>query len=239
MSKSIACLIVDDEPLAANVLKEYVNKVPQLNLIGTASSAMEAFAIMNDKHIDLLLLDIEMPNMNGIEFIKSLPEPPKVIITTAYREYAFESYEIEVVDYLLKPISFNRFFKSITKLVKQTGSQSQVEEDTPMEVPKSGGSIYVYANKKNLKVYFDDILYIESIKDYVTIHTQSDQIVSKSTITKFEDLLPDSFIRVHRSFIVNGAHISAYTHQDVEIGDIELPIGSSYKHKVLELLKNG
>ena len=236
MSNSIACLIVDDEPLAAKVLKEHISEIPQLELIGVASSAMDAFAILSSQHADLLLLDIQMPNMNGIEFIKSLKSPPSVIITTAYREYAFESYEIEVVDYLLKPISFNRFFKAITKFIgRKEGSVAEKETSEPIS---NGGSIYVYSNKKNLKVYFDDIQYVESIKDYITIHTSSDQIVSKSTITKFEDLLSDSFIRIHRSFIVNTKHITAYTHQDVELGKVELPIGSSYKQKVIALLKN-
>lgn len=235
MSESITCLIVDDEPLAINVLKEFVNEVPQLELVGSASSAMEAFAALSEKSIDLVLLDIEMPNMNGIEFVKSLKTPPSVIITTAYREYAFESYEIDVVDYLLKPISFNRFFKAVSKLIEQKGGS--VPKEDLVEAPK-GGSIYVYANKKNLKVYFDDITYVESIKDYITIHTLSSQIVSKSTITKFEDLLPDSFIRIHRSFIVNAKHITAYTHQDVELDEVELPIGSSYKQKVIDRLKS-
>ncbi|MEL7002003.1 MAG: response regulator [Bacteroidota bacterium] len=131
MSKRISCLIIDDEPLASNVLKEYVNQVPQLDLVGTSSSAMEAFSVINEQRVDLVLLDIEMPNMNGIEFIKSLSDPPAVIITTAYREYAFDSYEIEVVDYLLKPISFSRFFKAITKFLKHSESSLISPEDPP------------------------------------------------------------------------------------------------------------
>ncbi len=233
MSESIKCLIVDDEPLAIKVIKGYVEQVPQLELVDTCGDAMSAFQVINQKKVDLIFLDIEMPGINGISFIKSLSNPPAVILTTAFREYAFESYEIEVVDYLLKPISFDRFFKAINKHLKSKTATPEMP-DTPA---KTGGSIYVYSNKKNLKVYFDDILYVESIKDYITIHTTEAQIVSKNTITNFEELLPSSFLRIHRSFIVNSTKITAFTHQDIEIGDKEVPIGTSYKRAVLEQLK--
>ncbi len=233
MSELIKCLIVDDEPLAIDVIKGYVEQVPQLSLIDTCSDAMSAFQIINDQSIDLIFLDIEMPGINGISFIKSLSNPPAVILTTAFREYAIESYEIEVVDYLLKPISFDRFFKAINKHLKS----GTIVTGIPAPPEKSGGSIYVYSNKKNLKVYFDDILYVESIKDYITIHTSEAQITSKNTITNFEELLPSGFLRVHRSFIVNSSKITAFTHQDIEIGDKEIPIGTSYKRAVLDQLK--
>ncbi len=233
MTTSIKCLIIDDEPLAVDVIKGYVNQMPQLELIDTCKDAMSAFQILNEQSIDLIFLDIEMPGINGISFIKSLTDPPAVILTTAFREYAFESYEIEVVDYLLKPISFDRFFKAINKYMKSESANVEV----PTFPTKSGSSIYVYSNKKNLKVYFDDILFVESIKDYITIHTPDDHIISKNTITNFEELLPSNFLRVHRSFIVNTAKITAYTHQDIEIGEKEIPIGTSYKKFVLEQLK--
>jgi DNA-binding LytR/AlgR family response regulator len=233
MSELIKCLIVDDEPLAIDVIKDYVKQVPQLSLVDSCSDAMSAFQIINQQPIDLIFLDIQMPGINGISFIKSLSNPPAVILTTAFREYAIESYEIEVVDYLLKPISFDRFFKAINKHLNST----TLIASTPTVAAKAGGSIYVYSNKKNLKVYFDDILYVESIKDYITIHTTDRQIISKSTITNYEELLPASFFRVHRSFIVNSAKINAFTHQDIEIGDKEIPIGTSYKRVVLEQLK--
>lgn len=233
MSEVIKCLIVDDEPLAVDIIKGYVEQVPQLELIGTCNDAMGAFKVINEQPVDLIFLDIEMPGINGISFIKSLANPPAVILTTAFREYAFESYEIEVVDYLLKPISFDRFFKAINKHLKSKTSAPEI----PVAPAKTGGSIYVYSNKKNLKVYFDDILYVESIKDYITIHTNDGQVISKNTITNFEELLPVVFLRIHRSFIVNTAKITAYTHQDIEIGDKEIPIGASYKRVVLEQLK--
>ncbi len=234
MNQKIKCLIVDDEPLAIMVLKDFLEKVPQLELITTCADALQAFQVLNQEAIDLVFLDIEMPGLNGIDFIKSLANPPSIILTTAYREYAMESYEIEVVDYLLKPIAFSRFFKAINKYLKSVNNfvlEQTVEQKT------SQGSIYVYSNKKNIKVYLDDILYLESLKDYIRIHTSEQQIVSKDTISRYEELLPDSFLRVHRSFIINTEKISAFTQHDIEIGTKEIPIGSSYKKRVMQLLK--
>lgn len=236
MSTTIKCLIVDDEPLAINIIKEYISQVPQLELVTTCPDAIQAFKALNEHTIDLVFLDIEMPHLNGINFIKSLANPPAIILTTAYRDYALESYEIDVVDYLLKPISFPRFFKAVTKHLNSIGTNTPIQA-APTSNTRSG-SIYVYSNKKNIKVYFEEILYIESIKDYVRIHTTTKNIISKDTITKYETLLPNSFFRIHRSFIVNSAKISAFTPHDIEIGDKELPIGTSYKKKVMELLKH-
>ncbi len=234
MHQKIKCLIVDDEPLAITVLKEFLEKIPQLELVNTCADALQAFQILSQEKIDLVFLDIEMPGLNGIDFIKSLANPPSIILTTAYREYAMESYEIEVVDYLLKPISFSRFFKAINKYLK---SINIVAVEQVVEQKTSQGSIYVYSNKKNIKVYLEEILYIESLKDYVRIHTSQQQIISKDTISRYEELLPNSFLRVHRSFIINKEKISAFTQHDIEIGEQEIPIGSSYKKKVIELLK--
>ncbi|MEM6318540.1 MAG: LytTR family DNA-binding domain-containing protein [Bacteroidota bacterium] len=235
MYSKIKCLIVDDEPLAISVIKEYLEKVPQLELVHTCEDALQAFQLLRQESIDLIFLDIEMPNLNGIDFVKSLSNPPAVILTTAYREYALESYEVEVVDYLLKPISFSRFFKAINKYLKLSNATTP---PTPVEVQKKvKGSIYVYSDKRNIKVFLDDILYIESLKDYVRIHTSEQRILSKDTISRYESLLPDAFLRVHRSFIVNTTKISAYTQHDIEIGVHEIPIGTSYKKQVKEYLR--
>jgi len=230
-------LIVDDEPLAIGVIKDYIERVPQLELVKTCSDAMEALQAINNYRIDLLFLDIEMPAMNGIDFLRSLTNPPQVILTTAFRKYAFDSYDVDVIDYLLKPISFNRFFKSISKYIKLNSSRSQAS-NIEKTTPSKSSSIYVYADKKNVKVYLDDIIYIESIKDYVRIHTADKNLISKATITKYENLLPEIFLRIHRSFIVNTAKISAYTQHDVEIDKKEIPIGSSYKKKVAEFFND-
>lgn len=234
MNQKIKCLIVDDEPLAIMVLKDFLEKVPQLELITTCADALQAFQVLNQASIDLVFLDIEMPGLNGIDFIKSLANPPAIILTTAYREYAMESYEIEVVDYLLKPIAFSRFFKAINKYLK---SVNNFALEQTVEQKKSQGSIYVYSNKKNIKVYLEEILFVESLKDYIRIHTSEQQIISKDTISRYEELLPNSFLRVHRSFIVNTEKISAFTQHDIEIGAKEIPIGSSYKKRVMQLLK--
>jgi len=235
MSARIKCIIVDDEPLAINIIKEYIAQIPQLALVTTCADAIQAYQALNEDSIDLLFLDIEMPQLNGIDFIKSLANPPAVILTTAYRDYALESYEIAVVDYLLKPISFSRFFKAVTKYLS-TSNKITTSQATPTFSNQSG-SIYVYANKKNIKVYFNDILYLESIKDYVRIHTTGKNIITKDTMSKYEILLPNSFIRIHRSFIVNSAKITAFTPHDIEIDEKELPIGTSYKKRIIELLK--
>ena len=234
MEHKIKCLIVDDEPLASEVIQGYIKQVAQLSLVAICKDAMQAFQKLNTENIDLVFLDIEMPRMNGIEFIKSLSNPPSVILTTAYREYAMESYEIEVVDYLLKPISFSRFFKAVNKYLKS------VTESTPVITnprARSRSSIFVYSDKRNVKVYLDDISYIESIKDYIRIHTAERTVISKDTISKYERLLPETFLRIHRSFIINTAKITAFTAHDVGIGKLELPIGTSYKKGVSDRLK--
>ncbi len=235
MNKSIKCLVVDDEPLAIQVVADYIGQVSQLELVATCTSPLQAFQVINREEIDLMFLDIEMPELSGIDFIKSLANPPALILTTAYRKYAFESYEIEVVDYLLKPISFKRFFKAISKYFKTIRLTQEAHPTVGNEAAQ--GSIFVYSNKKNIKVDFDDILYIESLKDYIRIHTSESSIISKDTITRYEEILPTSFLRIHRSFIVSIKKITAFTHQDIEIGSKEIPIGSSYKKAVLERLK--
>lgn len=236
MNQTIKCLIVDDEPLAIDVIKEYIDRVPQLELVSTCNDAMEALQALSKHRVDLLFLDIEMPTMNGIDFLRSLSDPPQVILTTAFRKYAFDSYDVDVIDYLLKPVSFNRFFKSISKYNKLNSSQT-TENTSEVSKPAKSSSIYVYADKKNVKVYLDDIIYVESIKDYVRIHTTRQTLISKATITKYENLLPQTFLRIHRSFIVNTLKITAYTQHDIEIEKKEIPIGSSYKKKVAEFLK--
>ena len=231
MKESIACIVVDDEPLASKVIEEYVMQVPQLQLVGTCDSAMQAFQLLHNEHIDLMFLDIEMPEMSGLSFLKSISNPPDVILTTAYREYALESYEVDVSDYLLKPISFQRFFKSITKYIEKRNGKNMIAPIVETDVSK--GSLFVYADKKNIRVYYNDILYVESIKDYVRLHCKDGNIISKDTISRYEEILPANFIRIHRSFIINKSKITAYTNHDVELGKKEIPIGVSYKKEVL------
>ncbi len=231
------CLVIDDEPLAIEIIKGYIDRIPQLEFVQDCTDAMEAFKYLSDHDIDLLFLDIEMPEISGIDFIKNIPSCPPVILTTAYREYAIESYELAVVDYLLKPISFNRFFKAITKFLDLNSVKAGVSSE-PKSVNQEKSYMYVYADRKNVKVDLDEILYIESIKDYIRIHMTHQNIIAKDTITRYEHILPHAFLRIHRSYIVNTSKITAFTQQDIEIGPKQLPIGVSYKRQVIDRLKS-
>lgn len=230
------CIIIDDEPLAIALIEDHVSKFSNLEIVATCQNAIEGFEVLKSHQIDLIFLDIQMPMLTGIEFLKSLRNPPKVIFTTAYREYAIESYELDVIDYLLKPISFDRFFKAINKYFKivETKSITVIAES---KLDDSTRHIYVNMNKKHHKILFADILYAESLKDYVRIHTLDATIITKDKISSFEKKLPSFFLRTHRSYIINSEKITAFTAQDIEIGDIEIPIGISYKKGVLEVLK--
>lgn len=236
MMKKVKCMIVDDEPLALNLIKGYIAHIPQLDLIATANNGIEAYQKMQEQHLDLIFLDIQMPQLSGMDFLRSIQQRPKIILTTAYREYAIESYDLDVVDYLLKPISLPRFLKAVNKCLPQDDSRlptSSSENHNP-----ANDYIYVYADKKNVKVFYNDILYLESLKDYVSIYTSAGRIVTKDTIKRYVEALPKNFVRIHRSFIVNRKHITAFTQNDVEIGKKEIPIGVSYRKKVTELLQN-
>ncbi|WP_299158528.1 response regulator transcription factor [uncultured Tenacibaculum sp.] len=230
--KKYRCIIVDDEELARELIATHLSQLLDFEIIATCASAIEANRVLKNENIDLMFLDIEMPVLKGTDFLKNLAKKPKVIFTTAHREYAIESYELNVVDYLLKPIVFNRFFKAIEKFL-----------DTQIVIKESGEKqlesthIFVQSNKKNIKILLNDILYIESIKDYIKIHTKKSKLVIKHGISAFENKLDNRFIRVHRSYIINSQKITAYTKQDVEIDKIEIPIGDLYKKNALERLK--
>ncbi len=239
MSDTIKCLIIDDEPLAIMLIEKHVSQLPQLEIVASCQNALEAFEILKKEPIDLLFLDIQMPVLTGLEFAKSLQHPPSIIFTTAYREYALESYELNVVDYLLKPITFTRFFKAINKFLNGRQQEAAPVVQVTAATPAEPEYIYVNANKKHIKVLFQDILYVESIKDYVRIHTTDQWITTKDKISEFEQKLPDYFLRIHRSFIVNKRKLTAFTAHDVEIGETEIPIGISYKKRVFEVLKKG
>ncbi|MEB8328797.1 response regulator transcription factor [Flavobacteriaceae bacterium KMM 6897] len=232
----VRCIIIDDEPLAIALIEAHVAKIPNLEVIATCSNVLAGFEELKSKQVDLLFLDIQMPLLTGIEFLKSLSNPPKVIFTTAYREYAIESYELDVVDYLLKPISFDRFFKAINKYFKTVESNYKTKLDIS-DKDQNPDFIYVNANKKHYKILFKEIIYAESLKDYIQIHTKEASIVTKDKISHFEQKLPKNFLRTHRSYIVNSDKITAYTAHDVELGTLEIPIGVSYKMEVHKTLK--
>jgi DNA-binding LytR/AlgR family response regulator len=232
---SIKCLIIDDEPLAIDVLKTHLKQISEIELLGTFQDSLKAFEFVKDHRIDLIFLDIEMPVLTGVDFVKSLESPPKIIFTTAHRDYAIDGYELNVVDYLLKPISFIRLFKAINKYKVLVGSHTS---ETPKEVKTSNDHIYVNSNKKFIKISFDEILYVESIKDYVRIHLVDGQkVITKGTIGNFLEKLPQEFLRIHRSYVVNTNKVTAFTSLDVEIGTKEIPIGASYKNETINFLK--
>lgn len=229
------CLVVDDEPLAIEVLASHIAKIESFELTATCGNALEAFNILSKKKIDLVFLDIQMPGMKGTDFLKQIRNAPKVIFTTAYREYALESYELDVVDYILKPISFERFFKAVNKYLQTNNNPITLHNESTDNIGKS--YIYVKANKKVHKIMLSDILYIESMKDYISVHTATRTITAKHTITALEDKLPDKeFLRVHRSYIVSISHITGITATSIDVGNKELPIGRNYKQQVFKAL---
>ncbi len=237
LEKKINCLVVDDEPLAMRLLEKHIAQFPQLKLVASCWNAIEAFDLLKKHTIDLIFLDIQMPGLTGIDFVKSLQNPPHVIFTTAYREYAVESYELDVIDYLLKPITMERFFKSISKYFDRIENIASSPNNATQVASSESSFIFVNTNRKHIKVWFKDILYVESVKDYVRIHRSKQSIMTKDKISEFEHKLPDHFLRIHRSFIINTQKISAYTSHDIEIEGREIPIGISYKKGVMNFLR--
>jgi len=237
MSEVIKCLVVDDEPLAIKLIERHIEQMPGLELAASFQNPLKAFEYLKKTSIDLVFLDIQMPVLTGLDFVKSLQHPPGIIFTTAFRNYAVESYELDVVDYLVKPITFTRFLKAINKFLDQNNKAGKEEIQSSETTSKTARHIYVNANKKHIKVEFENILYVESIKDYIRIHTPQKNIITKDKISDFEKKLPDNFLRIHRSFIVNTHKLTAFTAQDVEIGDKEIPIGGSYRKIVQSKLK--
>jgi len=237
----VNCLLVDDEPLALDVLGSHIENINSLNVVGRCKNAIEALQVLQEKRVDLIFLDIQMPKLDGMAFLNTLNDPPKVIFTTAYRDYAIKAFEVDAVDYLLKPISFGRLLKAVNRAVRLL----QVTADLPSSPNEESLSLskmeylYVKADRKMVKINLDEILYIESLKDYVSIHTLDKRIVTKQKISYLEEKLPsEDFLRIHRSFIIAVDKLDAFTATSVEIGEQEIPIGRSYKSEVDKFLGN-
>lgn len=227
MNDTIRCLVVDDEPIAQDILVGYIRQIDNLELAGTCINAIEANNFLQKESIDLILLDIEMPQVNGLNFLANLENPPKVIITTAYRDFAVEGFELNVVDYLLKPIPIERFIKAVQKI--ESNSNEDIGNDP---------YIYLKADKKMVQIMLNDVLYIEGLSNYVKIHLTDRMIISYQKLSYLEKILPNKdFLRIHRSFIVARSKISSFTPAFIEVGDVEIPIGGNYKNDVLEKLK--
>jgi DNA-binding LytR/AlgR family response regulator len=232
------CLVIDDEPLARDLMRSHIEKLENIEIVAECGDAMKALQELRNQPIDLMFMDIQMPQITGIEFLKTLKHPPKVIITTAYREYALDGFELDVVDYLLKPITFERFLKSINKYYQLT------QEEIQNIAPVAGFSlaedafIYVKENKKVIKLHLDEIRYIEGLSEYVQIYTARRKIITKTSMTNIQEKLPDNgFMRIHKSFIVSLTKVEAFTTTSIDVPGKELPIGRSYKNSVLEALQ--
>ena len=237
-NKKIKCLVVDDEPPAREILKQHIAGVDALELAGTCANAVEAISFLKDHPIDLIFLDIQMPQLLGTNFIRTLKSPPKVIFTTAFRKYALEGFELDAVDYLLKPISFERFLKGINK-VMQINFPVDHSSSSPKDDHKEPANSFLYfrVERKMVKVFFNDILFIEALKDYIKIVTQHKTIVTKYVLATLADLLPsDEFLRIHKSYIVAINKIESYNADSIQITKHELPIGRLYKHDVGRIL---
>jgi len=236
MSKKIKCIIVDDEPMAREILVSYVEKISNLELIKSCKNALEVFEVINAQKIDLLFLDINMPEVSGLSLAKMIGKESKVIFTTAYRDYAVEGFNLKAVDYLLKPITFDRFLEAVTTFFDTIS----VAEELPKENQHiTTNFFFVRSERKMVKVNFDEILYVESLSDYIKICTQKSTIITRETITNVEAKLPSQqFLRVHRSYIVSLKRIDSYTNEFIEITQKAIPISRKYKDVVLKKLEN-
>lgn len=221
----LKCLIVDDEPIAQDILEGYLEPFDQVEIIAKCSNAIEATKVLHEQSIDLIFLDIEMPQVDGLSFIKNLENPPKVIITTAYREYALEGHELNVVDYLLKPISNERFLKSINRVLIK-----------PDKITDSKPYIYLKVDMKMIQVFLDEIKYIQGLSNYVRVFCDERTLITYQKISHLEEVLPEQFKRSHRSYIVNLHKVSSYTSQNLEIGNTVIPVGGNYRESLINEL---
>jgi len=219
----IKCIIVDDEPLAMQIMEDHIRKTLELKLVKKCANALEAFDIIHKEHVDLIFLDIQMPSLSGIDFIKSLKNPPAVIFTTVFSEHAALSYELNAIDYFLKPITYQRFSAGIAKFLK-------------LQLKPEPEPVYSYfkVNGKLVKIGHADIIYAQSVKDYIIIRTAKESYITHMTMKYLVELLPKSlFRRVHRSFMIGISHITSIGRHMIELGDIKIPVGENYKIDIL------
>ncbi len=236
--KKICCLAVDDEPIALRAIEKYITATPMLELVATCNNAVEALSTLQNNKVDLLFLDIQMPHILGTDFIRTLTNPPKVIFTTAFRKYALDGFELDAVDYLLKPISFERFLKAVNKVISQHFQPAGQNFSNAIIKENTEKYLFVRADRKNIKVNFDDILFIESLKDYIKVVTIDQSLMTKQSISSIERVLPaDLFTRTHRSFIVSIGKIRSFTQDLIQVDRYEIPISRSYRHEVETVLK--
>lgn len=236
----INCLVIDDERLAREYLKNYISKIPELELLGDFNSPLKATELIKKGEVDLLFIDIQMPDITGIEFVKSLKSKPEIIFTTAYQEYALEGFNLSAIDYLLKPFSFERFFQAVIKVIDKLGDKSEknIQAQLPEDVQTTYTESYlsIRADRKFYKINFDDIKYIEGQKAYVTFHTHKKRITALASLKELEESLPKKlFIRIHKSYIVSIKEILSLEGNIIEVDDIKLPVGKLYKDDVMKV----
>jgi len=230
----VRCLLVDDEPLAIELLENHLKHFDNFEIVASCSNAIHALHILSTNTIDLLFLDIHMPQLSGIDFLKTLKKPPHTILTTAYREFAVESYDLEVTDYLLKPITFDRFFKAIERFLRHNSNPGKI---VAVDQTPTASFIMLKSGIKHYKINVATILYIESIKDYIKVSTTENELIIKYKISDIETKLHNQgFLRVHRSFIVNKEEITSFSSLVIWVGQREIPIGPMYKKSAIEVL---
>lgn len=225
----IKCMVVDDEPVARRILKGYLAELSEFELVAVCNNALEARAYLNQQPVDLMFLDIEMPKLKGLDLVKILPDPPQVIITTAHREFALDSFELEVLDYLLKPISFDRFLKACSRYQKLFAASHKEADSQNSRQPDF---LYAKSNRKVAKIPVSDILYLEGMSNYVKVVCKNQTFVVYHSLSGLMEELPNAFLRIHKSYIVNKNKVSFFSKDQIEINDMQLPIGKTYQEEV-------
>jgi two-component system, LytTR family, response regulator len=234
----VKCLLVDDEPLALRVLVNHIEKIHWLEIAGTCQNPVDAYDILKSKKIDLLFLDIQMPELSGLDFLRTLTHPPQVIFTTAYRQFAADAYDLDGLDYLVKPIALPRFIKAVNKYAERMGA----EKGIPMAqgTPTERRSFFIKKGQEMIRIYLDEVLYFESLKDYLQIILADQKFIYKARISDMEEeLIDDQFLRIHKSYLVNTSRIRSLSPTEITIEGIRLPIGRSYKNLVQKKLGIG
>jgi DNA-binding LytR/AlgR family response regulator len=233
------CLIVDDEPPAREVLRRYIAQIPMLHLVGECANAIQALTAMKQQEVDLLFLDIQMPQLSGIDLIGTLSQTPKIILTTAFEQYAVQAFDLDVTDYLVKPIRFDRFLKAVLKAMPDQESSPATEPMIHHSESADHAFLYFRADRKMVKVFLSDILYVESLKDYVKIYTIKGMIITKYAMAALEAMLPaNNFLRVHRSFLISIDKIDSFTTDEIDIRGQLIPVGKLYRQQALRILNN-
>jgi len=236
--KKISCIIVDDDLTAIALLEKYIERLDNFEILSTFSNPIEAITFLQTKEVDLILLDVEMPKLSGIDFIKILAKKRNIILTTASRNYAFEGFELDVIDYVLKPFNFDRFTKAIDKFKELNRLTPLKQEAHYTPINKQGDAIFVKENYKTRKIYVNDIIYIESEKEYIKIVTVNGIIRTKQSLNYYDNQENNfPFLRIHRSFVINIEKVNSFTNTELQVGSYSLPVGRSYRDVVKEVLK--